>query len=209
MSAAVAYQPTETAAALFRDHIGAVFELKTPPGASHKLKFGLPFEMQTQPKDLCEANMEIVRQFGVAFPACRVFHLSLNNSLASTLRALPTLKAATPFAELTARDAIKEVAVGSTLQLLAAVEFLRITLQGEMREAGGEQLRNLVVFEGLNPLLSLASKEARDHVVAAVVRLCELHVVLGAWVSASKSDGTLSKAFSEKLVYLSPLDAYV
>lgn len=207
--AAVAYQASETAASLFREHNAAVFELKTPPGSTHKLRFGLPFEMQTQPKDVCEANMEIVRQFGVAFPACRVFHLSLNNSLASTLRALPILKAATPFAELTARDAIKEVAVGSTLQLLAAVEFLRITLRGEMREAGGEQQRNLVIFEGLNPLLALAPKEARDQVVAAVVRLCELHVVLGAWVSASRCDAVFAKAFSERIVYLSPLDAYI
>ena len=51
------YQATESAAALFRGHQAAVFDLVMP--TSHKLSFGVPFEIQTYPKDVCEATMEV------------------------------------------------------------------------------------------------------------------------------------------------------
>lgn len=215
------YAANETAASLFREKRAAVFVWHTLSPSSqgavtHKLRFGLPFEIHAQPRDVCEATIELIRQFGNAFTnKAIIFHISINMSLFSSLRVFPC-GSMDPFPHLKQHEALKDIAVGSTTQLLALCEFLRLCLHQDrysryqQHDQGlPEGFKALIIFSGLNPLLSGQPQNTQEQIVGSLTELSEHNDILMAWISASPCDPLLCKIFGDRTSYVSSTNAYI
>jgi len=226
------FGPHETAACLFRDKEASVFLWTTAqPGGTlqtHKLRFGQPHEMLSARCDVSEATFELIRQFGLTFPTSAfVVHVSLNSVLLSSLRSLPNaVHGLEPFPTLLAsgKNAIRDVAISSVLQLLALLEFMRISIheQLEAEESASQQQRTLVIFSGLNPLLADQSHATLEQVAICLEYLAQQRGVLAVWISAGDlggaggSDGgggvaapSLRRLLSSRSTYVSTFDATI
>lgn len=180
---------------------------------THSLRFGYPHEITTTlARDVCETTLELTRQFGICYRgSAMVFHVSLNNSLLSALRTFASISSTAPFPQLQARHAIRDIAVNSATQFLAIVEFLRISAhqQQEQRLPGcGETMRILVVFSGLNSLLTNQPLQTLNQVKACLALLAEHQQVLLVWISSNNAPPIkplLKNFFSEsRSIYHSP-----
>ena len=188
------FGPHDTAAGLFQSKQACVFLWSSLSGGAvqtHKLRFGVPHEVVTARCDVFEATFELVRQFGEAFATTAlVVHVSINSVLLSGLRACPAAVATPSLQALRTRGSIRDVAVQSIEQLLATLEFLRLSLQ-EMQEqlvpGTAQSPRALVVFSGLNPLLVGQDTKTLEQVASCLAQLAEQRDVLVAWITAADS----------------------
>jgi len=220
------YRPHETAADLMAGKNTAIFTLRLLHSSGttqqHRMSFGQAYELAAAARDVCEATLELVRQFGLAFSSQGlVFHVSLNNVLLSTLRTFSCFNSVPPFPQLHQRNALKDVAVSTVTQLLAFIEFVRLSLQ-ELQDQhipGFEQSpRSLIVFSGLNLLLADQNSKTLGLVKSAMSRLSEQRDILVVWISGGITSGGVGTidnpvksvmAGKHPLIFHSTTDAYI
>lgn len=211
------YGPHESAASFLGEKQALVFLWHTllpriGTLQTHSLHFGSPHEITTtHARDVCETTLELTRQFGICYGgSAMVFHVSLNSALLSALRTFASISSIAPFPQLQARRAIRDIAVNSATQLLAIVEFLRISVhqQHEQRVPGcGENIRTLVVFSGLNSLLTNQPLQTINQVKACLALLAENQQVLLVWISCNNAPPI--KPSESRSIYHSSTGAYI
>ena len=214
----------DTASSMFRARLEeesrqAVFALCALPagtgasgstGGLHRLSFGQAVELCVASRDVCEATLEVVRQFGATFPDdAFVIHVSLNKSLYSSLRTLTSMHSITPFPQLHKRSALREVVVHNTLELTALMELVKTSVEELHHLQGVDDRINfkaLVVFSGLNSLLLHQPRQSLDEVALCLETMSEKFNVLAVWISALNNpcpEVFARRCFSAKIPFAS------
>lgn len=195
----------------FPSSAGAFGSVASSTGGMYRLSLGQAVELCVASKDVCEATLEVVRQFGATFPDdAFVIHVSFNKSLYSSLRTLTCIHSITPFPQLHKRSALREVVVHNTLELTALMELVTTSVEelSLQSHAGGDggNFKALVVFSDLSPLLAYQPKQTLDEIAQCLEAMSEKFNVLAVWISTLNNpcpDVFARKCFAAKIPFTS------
>jgi len=197
------YRASENAGNLYKRTKVPCFEWSVPGGGGagtgmgmttrHEVfRFGDITEVLVQPKDMPDVVLDLIGKF-IAYAnkeQVAIIHVSIGKSLGWFLRHDSTGQSARLLHAQEESKMIKEAQVTNLLELLALLQMLRTSLQGQ---------RSLVVFEGLSPLFtsqrgvdgsSLSEHSLVEAALHSLQRLGEAATTMSVWFSSDCQKGS-------------------
>ncbi|KAJ1410187.1 hypothetical protein B484DRAFT_435887 [Ochromonadaceae sp. CCMP2298] len=176
------FKPSESANDLFRRLNNQAFDFRVRPDRCERLVFGDILEVQAQPADIPEVVLGTAVDFAGQYEEGIIFHLSTGNNLYNSVLQSQIQLTSTALHRMHSEGRVKNVTTPSLLHLIAAIEFIKLSLQGE---------KALLLLEGLTSLFLVHRAEGEDGMASSALsglqQLCQTQFTIALWINSVTS----------------------